>query len=439
MDVIMPDGTTVYGVPDGTTKSQLMSRYSKYKPQQPVLSERDQTAQRIAQDVAEGRKGNIEGNLEIAAQLGLGPVADAITSALTPPKAYTAGVTRIIQALPDDAASGAIESGIKEAGDLYNKIPQRGRDIIEAAALPAALIPAGMAKGAYNTARRGAIASRRADAIISDVLPGVTKISPARDAASHSVEVPVMGGMWNKTIETPTAMEIASASEVGKIKGYNIKGSNLSKHNAVHKAIEEEAVSLRKSLKKEPFELLENVPERTPVRMDEFGDPVQGQTIPASVRNKFDPVLDEVQGGISSNATLSGDARAVADDVVSKTREIMAQQPPTLEGLLNVRQEVDKWARRSDAKFFDKTGARQYAIKEIRDAINTFIDQNAQGVAVKDSLKKQSSLYRAKDVLQEKAAEDIRGSAIDQAKPSTIKTRAKNAIKSGASYVGISK
>ncbi len=249
----------------------------------------------------------------------------------------------------------------------------------------------------------------------------------------------MLGGLWKKTVETPSPSELAAASEVSNIKGYNIKGSNLSKHNAVNAAIGEEAVRLRAALKKEQFSLVEDVPEKVLTKADEFGNTVIGETVPAGIRNKFTPMLDDVADNISRNATLSGDARNVATDVVAKAKELIAEKPKTLEGLLDVRQDLDRWARLSDKKFFDKTGARQYAIKEIRDAINNYIDANAQNVAAKESLKKQSALYRAKDVLQEKAGEDIRSRALDAAAPSTLKNRAKNVVKHGASYVGLSK
>ena len=402
----------------------------------PQLSPREQTVERIA---ASEDRGDIEKSLEIGAHLGLGPVVDIITDVLTPPKSYTEAVSNTMRGLPDIGAGRALDAGIEKVSGLYNKIPQRGRDAIEAIALPASIVPAAMAKNALNTASKGALATRRTNAIMKDVMPGVTKIAPAREAAGHSKDVPVMGGMWKKTIETPSPSELDAASEVANIKGYNIKGSNLDKHNAVHGAIGEEAVRLRKALQKEKFSLVEDVPERIPTTKDPLGTTIQGQPIPAHVRNKFEPILEKVNGDISSLATLTGDARTVASDVVAKTKELMGKYPPTLEGLLDVRQEIDKWARLSDKKFFDKTGARQYAVREIRDAINTFIDQNATSVAVKESLKKQSSLYRAKDVLQEKAAEDIRFKAIDAASPSTLKARAKNVVKHGASYVGISK
>ncbi len=148
---------------------------------------------------------------------------------------------------------------------------------------------------------------------------------------------------------------------------------------------------------------------------------------------------NSVHAEISGNATLVGDAKSIASDVVAKTKELMEKNPKNLEGLLNVRQEIDKWAKQSDNKFFDKTGARQYAVREIRSAINDFIDENATGIAAKESLKKQSSLYRAKDVLEEKAAEDIRAKALEAVAPSTLVKRTKNAVKHGASYVGLSK
>jgi len=428
--VNFPDGTD-----DQTIKAVMAKNYPPTEIQQPALSSREQTAQRIAAS----DYSDIEKNLEIGAQLGIGPVVDFAAKVLSPPESYTRAVSNTMQALPDVGAGRAFDTVVEKIGEQYNRIPQRGRDALEAVGLPVSLAAGVITPKRALSASKGTLAARRSDAIMKDVQPGVTKIAPAREAAGHSKEIPVMGGMWKKTVETPDPFEVDAANEVAKIKGYNIKGSNLSKHNAVNNAIGEEAVRLRGALKKENFSLVEDVPESIPTTKNEFGNVVQGQPIPAHVRNKFEPVLEKVKSDISSLETLAGDAQTVASKVFDKTKELMAKNPPTLEGLLNVRQEIDKWARLSDKKFFDKTGARQYAVREIREAINNFIDANAQSVAVKESLKKQSSLYRAKDVLQEKAAEDMRGKALDAAAPSTLKNRAKNVVKHGASYVGISK
>lgn len=442
----LPDGTvlefpdeTPDTVMDMTVKKHLSVVPDQVKQQPTGILADWQNRVKSAQRIADSDYIDFEKYLEIGSQLGVGPVSDVITNALTPPKAYTQAVTNTINALPDLGVGRAFDTGIQKVSELYNEIPQRGRDALEAIGLPASLGVGTIATKRALTASKGTLAARRADAIAKDVMPGVTKIAPAREAAGHSKDIPVLGGLWKKTVETPSPMEVDAAAEVAKIKNYNIKGTNLDKHNAVRDAIEQEAVRLRNALRKEKFSLTEDIPESIPTTTDKMGTVIQGQAIPAHTINKFEPILDKVHSDISSLATLSGDARSVASDVVARTKELMNANPPTLEGLLTVRQDIDKWARLSDKKFFDKTGARQFAVREIRDAINAYIDANAQGVAVKKSLKSQSSLYRAKDVLQEKAAEDIRSKALDSASPSTLKRRAKNAVKHGASYVGISK
>ena len=48
MDVLMPDGTTITGVPEGTTQSELLARYGKYSANiqsrlpEPIISPEEQ-------------------------------------------------------------------------------------------------------------------------------------------------------------------------------------------------------------------------------------------------------------------------------------------------------------------------------------------------------------------------------------------------------------
>lgn len=426
----LPDGT-VLEFPDETPDSVMDMAVKKHLSpvvQKPQLSKREQTAQRIA---TSDDRGDVEKSLEIGAQLGIGPAVDLATRALTPApwKAGAIGFALgpILSTAPLKKAEEDISTTAKVIGETYNNIPQRARDIIEAVALPASIYPASLAGKAVSAGSKGSIATRRLNTITNDVMPSLTAKSAAVEAAGHSKDIPVLGGLYKKTVETPSPVELESVGEVAKIKGYNIKGSNLDKHNAVHGAIQEEAIKLGNALKKEKFNLMEEVPERVLTSPDPMGGaPIIGETIPATVRNKFDSVLETVHGDISRNATLTGDAKNVASDVVAKAKELMGKNPPTLSGLLQVRQDIDKWAKMSDKKFFDKTGARQYAIREIRNAINDFIDVNAKSVAVKESLKRQSALYRAKDVLQEKAGLDIKSRAVEAQSPSTLMNKAKN-------------
>lgn len=123
-------------------------------------------------------------------------------------------------------------------------------------------------------------------------------------------------------------------------------------------------------------------------------------------RKEFSAELDRALERLKENPLIVGDALTSGEKVVDAMRRIVADKPSTGSGLLQARKELDAFISRQRPKVFDpaQESALSTAVREIRTSTNDFIDQRAVNVGVKDSLKKQSNLFRALDNIDPKAA-----------------------------------
>jgi len=123
-------------------------------------------------------------------------------------------------------------------------------------------------------------------------------------------------------------------------------------------------------------------------------------------RKEFLARLDSVKSRLQESPNIVGDSATTANKIMNKFEKILSEKPSTGSGLLQARKELDQWIRKEKPRAFDvnKEGAFEIALRDIRNATNNFIDEKAVNVAVKDSLRKQSSLYGALDNIAPKAA-----------------------------------
>ena len=146
--------------PDDATEDQVMS-YAQQNftaPQQApktffqrvgqAFEQRAVDEQELANKTISGQKTMPEGLAEIALSRVGGPIGDVVGAALQPVMEYAA--PHVPQKIKDIAGA---------AGELYGKIPERGRDVIEAGGNVLNIVGGGIAgKGAA----KGALATRRA-------------------------------------------------------------------------------------------------------------------------------------------------------------------------------------------------------------------------------------------------------------------------------------
>lgn len=343
--------------------------------------------QRIADRAANGQKTVPEALGEIALSSVGGPINDVAGAALETVSPYVRKAGSYLPGI--DKYDKGIQTISGAAGDIYSNIPERARDIVDAAGNAASLlIPSGKAAEVTTSA----IKTNRLKKISENILPDISTTS-GMQAAQEGGGVATKKTLIGKGNLYPVASkaEEESIGHVANIKGYNPKDLYQTNANKVYGEIEKEAESFKKLLKNNDIDLA-------------VSDPY----LPHGM-NKFSSVLDNVVDEISKQETLRGDSNRIASNMARRVHELIAKHPQNLSGLLEVRKEFDAMVKKESGGFPKDGTAMGEANQKVRNAINDFIDQNAPTAEMKTSMRKQSALFRARDVLEGKAAKGVTG------------------------------
>jgi hypothetical protein len=205
------------------------------------------------------------------------------------------------------------------------------------------------------------------------------------------------GGFFqNKNIQ-PSLDESEIASELSKLPAIN-KGKTLQgNYNIIQAEVGKEADNLKNMLSKN----------------DVFFP-----------RKEIRASLKGVSQRLEKSPLVTGDAAASANKILAKMDELIDEMPKSsASNLLEARKKLDRWMKQQKGgDIFDpsRESAISLALREIRQTTNDFIDTKAKNVPVKQSLKRQSNLYKAMDNLAPKAAEEA-PNAIARLVQNTIK------------------
>ena len=201
-----------------------------------------------------------------------------------------------------------------------------------------------------------------------------------------------------KVIPTQKEKELGKlAQEIG------LKGNTQKDINKINKAIEQEAKALKKTLKE--------------------SGAIYNKNNVKGVLNKMkkDKTIDLIEPEVK-----------VYEKMIKKFNKMVdSKKNKGIDGLLELRQEFDKWAKSNSPTIFtNKRGGAYRAVSSVRDAVNTYIDKNVKGTA--SSLAKQRDLYTILDNISEKA---VKGST--KLKPSKIKVATKKLFPWAGGAVGL--
>ena len=217
-------------------------------------------------------------------------------------------------------------------------------------------------------------------------------------------------GLTGSRTVTTSPAETESGIELSKVKGYDPKSTNLEKFNSVQPELVSRGQALSKSLASE------NVL-RPP------------KEVASVIKKSINDAAD--------NSLLLSKKDPVIKTYMSTANRIITANDGTLAGELKVRQQLDtayKNARGGAAFGSDRMSALDEIHTAARNALNDDIASHAQSTDVKASLKADSALYRASEVLRDKA-EAEGNSKIDQLSKKFPKTT--KAVKTAAHAVGI--
>lgn len=225
-------------------------------------------------------------------------------------------------------------------------------------------------------------------------------------------------GLTGERPVTTSASEYAAGTELQNIKDYPDKGSALDKMLSAQKAIGTEAETMRSGLQAEDkANPLDATAEKAKVAdlvksnlpkdiQDKIGyiskdNPLSKLGVKDNPQTPLNKALQEMSASPEDSLP-----KTAAGRYYQKVLDAVKEYDGTREGKLNLRQTLDSAysdARGKLAFGTDSQNALDETHTDIRDAVNKDLHSSTQNVDTQASLQKQTNLYRATDVLQEKA------------------------------------
>lgn len=278
-------------------------------------------------------------------------------------KAATVGQT-VLKA----AGSGAILSGVTSTANAMSENKSTD-DILKSGAIGTATgAVLGGATGYVAGKLFGKLGEKKATQLVSERLSDKGKIIAYKTGRASEA------GLLKSEKITSTKAE----QELGKVaQDIGLMGKNKVKDiSRVEKAISTEAEALKKTLK-------------------DSGAIYNKNNIKGSLNKmKEDKTIDLIDSEV-----------VVYDKMIGKFNKMVENKNnKRLDGLLELRQDFDAWAKSNSPTIFEnRRGGAYRALTSVRDNINSYINNKIPDNVVKQSLNKQTSLYKIWENLSEKA------------------------------------
>lgn len=401
--VTAPDGVQhIINAPDDATPEQVLAYAQQVIPQQLSSSFSDRVSkdfQNRKQEAAEiNNAANKEqtSNIQAIPQLGgvgLGMLNDVIGEGAK--SIYNATATQPTKEAFNDFGT-AIKNNpiVQNISQKYQQFsqsnPNVSRDLNAAGNLvglaanltgtaEASDAAGGITKGAGNALYQSgqeAFQAKR-DGFLQDLITPKQTPTVKSDQFSRSTEQ----GLLRNRIVQPTTQEqsiMATLSDLPVTKNKSL----LANYNIINDAKNTEAQNLIDVLQKNDV------------------------TIPA--QDILNPLAD-VRQSLANNPYITGNGAKAAESVINGALDHIANNPQTASGLLQSRKDFDTWVsnQKKESIFNPETeGPVSAAVQQVRQSINNIVDNAVPDVGVKNSLKKQSNMYRAMDAIETKGGQE---------------------------------
>lgn len=276
-------------------------------------------------------------------------------------------------AMENPNAEEVISDLINVVGSAYSPQTAKGISKVTQPVAGEILQTAGQA---LQSGTDDAISSARLTAVQKLLQPVENKASRL-DAVSRTQEKGILG---SKVVE-PTAREIDMVSDIVEIPNVNPKGTFQSNFNAT----KEYNFELAKQLENE-------------IASNNFLIP----------RKETIARLNKAVATLEESPVIVGDAQKTAQRLIDGAKKFINESDGTASGVLEARKKYDKWVVSQKPKAYDANTENAFTIanREVRSTLNDILAEKAPNVDVKGSLQKQSRIYDALDILQEKAASE---------------------------------
>ncbi len=369
-------------------------------------------AKTIIGETAKGNQSVAQGAFQMAGQVGVGTVFDALGEGLASlPNRVKEGAAEFGGAAVD-AAAGALDttskflSGIPgvdfpdsedvKAGFIWAtekwdefeaESPRQARNVRAGTNIALALVPGPKAKlnptGVTAKVGEKIIASGEKSAaktrtkFVNDL---VTPKQTPKTRLDQVGRTDVKGSFRQKSVVELSTQQKASAAVIEKIPTVAKKKTVQGNFNAVSDEVTRLAKGLESNLK------------------------AGGGTYKFEELNQ---IIKGVAERVAKEPELVGDAAKSASRVMDAAFEFMVAEERTLVGILKARKKFDAWVLERKPTIFDaNASAMKTAVTAVRNEMNGFIISRAGNVSVRKSLDKQFSLLQAMDDIAVKAADE---------------------------------
>lgn len=366
------------------------------------LRKRQTVLEEISDAVSRGETSFAEGVLQTAGKVGVGGVFDLLGESLvsiargidvvTPEfikkpikELFKAPGTIFLNTKIGQEATDALSKGLDSYSKFAEKNPSTARTVESVVNIALLFAPVkGKAPARQTVIGKGAVVLEK-KAIAQVERQQVSSIDDLiRPAETKAVkEAGVLrttetGIFKTKQVEL-SASEKAISKEVQKIPGVG-KGTLQNNFDIINKEVIKKAQQLEKDIAKNDF----NFP-----------------------KQEFIAELNRAVQRLERNPTIVGDAQKTAMKLVAEMKRRVGEASGKGSSLLKVRKDFDKWLKsQKGTNIFDpkNENALSIALREIRQTTNNFLEAGAKDVGVKESLKSQSTLFRALENIRPKAA-----------------------------------
>lgn len=368
---------------------------------------------------------------------GGGHIAEGLVSA---PAALAAPIIKPTIGVATDAINNS--SAMKALSDNpnYQKFANSTAGKVTAGTIGAINTGANILGGVAGEAKAGGIVSDTLGRIKDSISPTDTLNSRIADAtpdynksmASNGENVKNPEGnivprvnegkgiLGKRTVNT-SASETQSGTELNNLKNYPDKGTALEKSQAVSKGIGTEAENMRSGLQaedksnpldaaKEKAKVTDLVKSNLPSDIkDALGvlTPEDQQMLKGMSEKAGSPQPEGGKFDFKSPESVKGFfPKTAAGKYYGKVLDALQSYDGTREGKLNLRQTIEKAYQSEGGKYTfgsDSHNALSETNADIRNSLNKDLADTTKSLDTQASLKKQTNLYRAKDVLDTKA------------------------------------
>lgn len=361
----------------------------------------------IIQAVMDGEQSTAEGYLQVAGKVGAGAILDFIGQVVISGARGLSAITPdvIEQPLKDGAISAGHEFLNTEVGqkgldaarqgvEAYKQFradnPRAARNIEAIVDLGLLLFPAKAKPKTSNPTIIGKAGQKIGDVAAAQVAKNKKAfvddlILPKQTASVRTEQVARTAeeGLLRSKVVALSPREAAIAQTVNNITGVSSKKTLQGNHAVINKELIKEAESLKSALVKNDV---------------------------AISRKELLNAGKAVSTKLQKNPLIVGDAEKTAVKIIRKMDDLVKENKPTASGLLQARKDLDVWVRsQKGSNIFDpkQENAISIALREVRESANDLIAKKVPDIGVKESLRKQTNLYRAMDNIAPKAADEL--------------------------------